>query len=187
MHRDWSMNLGSGATIGATNFPAKYSFNNSLAVCFGGGGQPDFIVYGTNQPGSSSHGDIVAFTNLYNGCPNDPKPAAYFSYNTGGAVLTSPVLSLDGTQLAFTQTAGTAASLVLIKWNAFDGPGVQTPVTLTSTDPASYAACPTRPCMTTFALNANDTNSSVYYDYGNDSIWVGDDAGKLHQFTRSVS
>ena len=37
--------------------------------------------------------------------------------------------------------------------------------------------------MTTFALNADSTNSSVYYDYGTDTAWVGDDSGKLHQFT----
>ena len=37
--------------------------------------------------------------------------------------------------------------------------------------------------MTVFPLGALDTNSSVYYDYGNDVAWVGDDTGKLHQFT----
>jgi hypothetical protein len=183
MHRDWSMDLGPGATIGPTNFPAKYSFSNTVAVCFGSGTQPDFIVYGTGLAGGTTQGDIVAFTNLYDGCPNDPKPASYWSYNTGGTVQTSPVLSLDGTQVAFTQTTGGVASLVLLKWNAFDGPAVQTPLTITGTDPASYAACPTLPCMTAFSLGANDTNSSAYYDYGSDTIWVGDDSGKLHQFT----
>jgi hypothetical protein len=37
--------------------------------------------------------------------------------------------------------------------------------------------------MTTFALHANSTNSSVYYDYGTDTAWVGDDSGFLHQYT----
>ncbi len=37
--------------------------------------------------------------------------------------------------------------------------------------------------MATFSLGANDTNSSVYYDYGTDAAFVGDDAGNLHQFT----
>ena len=37
--------------------------------------------------------------------------------------------------------------------------------------------------MTSFVLGANDSNSSFYYDYGSDTGWVGDDSGKLHQFT----
>ncbi|HTZ84881.1 MAG TPA: hypothetical protein VMB66_16890, partial [Candidatus Acidoferrales bacterium] len=39
------------------------------------------------------------------------------------------------------------------------------------------------PCMTEFPLGATDTSSSVYYDYGSDTAFVGDDSGKLHQFT----
>ena len=61
-------------------------------------------------------GDIVAFTNLYSGCGGQV-PGDYWSYNTGGQVLTSPVISLDGTQVAFTQTNGTVAGLVLLRWN----------------------------------------------------------------------
>ncbi len=37
--------------------------------------------------------------------------------------------------------------------------------------------------MTSFALGADDSNSSFYYDYGNDTAWVGDNGGKLHQYT----
>jgi hypothetical protein len=91
------------------------------------------------------------------------------------------VLSFDGTQVAFTQTNGTLAVLVLLRWSPFNGL-VQAPVTPAIVPPGSYLGC-TAPCMTTFALNANGTNSSVYYDYEADTAWVGDDSGKLHQFT----
>ncbi len=182
MHRDWSVDLGPSATAGAARFPAKYSFSSTTASC----GTvlppalPDFVVYGTSVAGSAGQGDIVAFTNLYSGCGGQV-PGDYWSYNTGGQVLTSPVLSFDGTQVAFTQTNGTLAVLVLLRWSAFNGL-VQTPATPTIEPPGSYLGC-TAPCMTTFALNANSTNSSVYYDYGTDTAWVGDDSGKLHQYT----
>ncbi|HTU34469.1 MAG TPA: hypothetical protein VMF66_11770, partial [Candidatus Acidoferrum sp.] len=153
LHRDWSVDLGPGATVGAHNFPAKYSFSTTLTQC-GGATQPDFIVYNTSVAGAVNQGSIVAFTNLYSGCPTGPIPADYWSYNTGGTVLTSPVISLDGTQIAFTQTTGGVASLALLKWLSFDGL-VDSPSTLLSTvSPSAYQVCPA-PCMTTLSLGSN--------------------------------
>ncbi len=180
MHRDWSYDLGPGATSGEARFPAKYSFSSSVTNC-GVAAQPDFIVYGTSVAPSVTQGSIVALTNLYSGCPTGPHPAQYWSYDTGGTVLTSPVLSLDGTQLAFTQTTGGTASLVVLKYLKFDG-FINLPTPLTPTPASSYLGC-TAPCMTTLPLFANDTNSSVYYDYGSDTAFVGDDAGIIHQFS----
>ncbi len=179
MHRDWSVDLGPGATAGAAKFPAKFSFLSNTAACLSSP-SPDFIVYGTSVPGSLTQSTIVAFTNLYSGCSGQV-PGAYWGYNTGGQVLTSPVLSLDGKQVAFTQTTGGIASLVLLKWSA-GGTGVQNPGVPVPFIPTAYPTCPA-PCMTSFVLGANDTNSSFYYDYGSDTGWVGDDSGKLHQFT----
>ena len=182
MHRDWSTDLGPGATAGPIGFPAKYSFSSTVATCGVATPIPDFITYATGLAGSSSQGTIVAFTNLYVGC-GGPVPASFWSYNTGGQILTSPVLSYDGTQVAFTQTNGALAVLVLLRWSAFDGQ-VNSPATdlQVAASPAAYPSC-TAPCMTTFALGANDTISSVYYDYGADTAWVGDDSGSLHQYT----
>ena len=180
MHRDWSVDIGPGATVGAGRYPAKYSFKITTASCASVlPAIPDFVAYGTGKTGTQA--SIAAFTNLYAGC-GAPVPGVFWAYDTGGQVLTSPVLSLDGTQLAFTQTSGGTSSLVLLKWAPFNG-FIPTPVTLTSTSPSLYAACATLPCMTVFPLGAADSNSSVYYDYGNDVAWVGDDTGKLHQFT----
>jgi hypothetical protein len=179
MHRDWSWDMGPGATVGEARYPAKYSFSSTTATC-GLNAQPDFVVYTTSKAGSASQGSILALTNLYGPC-GGPVPANFWSYNTGGQILTSPVLSLDGTQVAFAQTSGGAASLVILKYLKFDG-NVQTPTSLTPLPPSSYFGC-TAPCMTTLPLGADDTNSSVYYDYGSDTAFVGDDSGKLHQFT----
>src|SRR6266496_6317327 len=47
LHRDWSANLGSGATVGAGTFPAKYSFQITNANC-GSATQPDYVVFTTS-------------------------------------------------------------------------------------------------------------------------------------------
>ena len=50
-HRDWSEDLGSGATAGANQFPAKFSFDITTANC-GNATQPDFVVYNTSLAGA---------------------------------------------------------------------------------------------------------------------------------------
>jgi hypothetical protein len=188
LQRDWSEDLGSTGTVGAGNFPAKYSFSITNANC-GNAAKPDFVVFSTGLAGSGTQASIVAFDNLYSGC-TAPVPAVYWAYNTGGQILTSPVFSGDGSQVAFVQTNGLTASLVLLRWAASTTETVIHPGAPTSLAPTSYFGC-TAPCMTTIALTTgggtptgtNDTTSSVYYDYTGDTAWVGDGSGWLHQFT----
>ena len=137
--------------------------------------------------GASGVATIVAFDNLYTGCTGTV-PSPYWAYNTGttGAVVTSPTLSFDGKQVAFVQSTGGAANLVLLKWAANSGT-VNAPVTPTSVTNANYRTC-TAPCMTTIAFSGGathtDTSSSPYYDFsGTDNMYVGDSTGVLHQFT----
>ena len=42
----------------------------------------------------------MAYENLYSGCGGNV-PSTYWAYNTGGSVVTSVALSLDGSQVAF--------------------------------------------------------------------------------------
>ena len=183
MHRDWTVDLGSGGTVGAGMYPAKYSFSATQANCgHPPTGLPDFVIYSTGPAGAGTQANLVAETNLYVPCPSGPKPALLWAYQTGGVINTSPVISLDGTQVAFTQTSGGVSSLVLVRWLGFEGdtiPGPGTPATVAN---ASYLGC-AAPCMTTFSLGATDSNASVFYDYGTDTAYVGDDSGKLHQYT----
>jgi hypothetical protein len=187
---DWSMDLGAGATVGTGNYPAKFSFGTTSANCATPappvGQQPDFVVYNTGLAGSGTQATIVAFDNLYSSCTGGT-PLTYWAYNTGttGAVLTSPVLSFDGTQVAFVQNTGAAATLVILRWKAGTG-------TLSSPVPPTNGGCTalTAPCMTTVTFstanldpNAADTFSSPFYDYAQDVIYVGDDSGFLHKFT----
>jgi len=188
--KDWTQDLGSGATVGATNYPAKFTFRGTTATCAGGATQPDFVIYGTSVLGSATQATIVAYDNLYSGCSGDgPVPTVYWAYNTGGTVTTSPLISQDGTQVAFVQLGGGyKATLVLLKWAESGTETVGNPMTLTRVNRGQYPTC-TAPCMTTLPLRDNlgnsdaDTNSSVFYDYANDSAYVGDDDGWLHKIT----
>lgn len=64
----WEMNMGAGATVGQGNYPAKFSFTTSSALC-AGAPQPDFVVYNTGLVGlNTSQATIIAFDNLYSGC-----------------------------------------------------------------------------------------------------------------------
>ncbi len=133
--------------------------------------------------GGVGQASIVAYSNLYSSCAGSV-PSTLWSYFTNGTVQTSPTLSLDGKQVAFVQSsAGGVASLVLLKW-ASASVSAGSPVTLTTTTASTYSAC-TAPCMLTLPFNGspNDTNSSPYYDYSGDAIYVGDDNGTVHKFT----
>jgi hypothetical protein len=179
---DWSIDLGTNATVGLAVFPAKYSFNLSSANC-GSATSPDFVVYNTGLVGSASQASILAFDNLYSGCSGSV-PSYHWAYDTnGGTIATSVTLSLDGSQLAFVQSTASAASLVVLKWAASTTQSASSPGVLGNTAATAYRAC-TAPCMTTIAFSggANDSGSSAYYDYSSDSIYVGDDSGKLHKF-----
>ena len=183
--RDWSVNMGSGASTGADNYPAKYTFSTTTATC-GSGSSPDFVVFNTGRAGSSTQASIVAYDNLYSGCTGTV-PQTYWAYNTGGQILTSVAFSQDGTQLAFAQTAAGQGQVVLLKWKASSGT-IGAPVTLTPVSNSAYRGC-TAPCMTTITLRTeanvavDDTTSSVFPDYQGDTLYVGGGLGWLHKIT----
>lgn len=186
LKRDWSQDLGSNANAGAGNYPAKFSFRGTTANC-ASAAVPDYVVYSTGLPGSSGQANIVAYDNLYSGCTGT-MPTVYWAYNTAGQVLTSPLISQDGTQVAFVQTdTGQVGTLVLIKWAGSTG-SVGAPATPAAVLPAAYSSC-TAPCMTTVILHdgdnniTDDTTSSMFYDYSGDIGWIGGARGWLHKIT----
>jgi hypothetical protein len=187
----WSMDLGAAANPGAGNYPAKFSFFNDTENC-ASDATPDYTVYSTGLDGGFAQASIVAYDNLYElgggtGC-SGTVPQTYWAYDTLGTVLTSPALSVDGTQVAFVETSGGVASLVLLTWKASTG-SVTRPAVPTTAPSTSYRSC-TAPCMALFPLfdgalpsPADDTTSSVFIDYGSDTAYVGDSLGYLHMFT----
>ncbi len=181
LKRDWAEDLGGAASIGAANYPAKFSFNTNTASCDAATppNQPDYVVFSTGEAGSVTQATVVAYDNLYSGCSGASVPMVYWAYNTGllSTILTSPVLSLDGSQVAFVQSTGGSAFLVTLKWNAHDGsvatPSTPTIVTSMSLCPAATACMTLTPLTTSGLTPIDDQTSSVFYDYSNDIAWVG--------------
>ncbi len=187
---DWSMNLGSGATVGAGQYPAKYSFSTTSASC------SDWIAYNTGLAGvAGGQANIVAYNNLYQGlCSVTPPTVDWAYYSGAGEALTSPVLSLDGTKIAYIENTSSGAVLRIIQWEAGEGTATTpaTPqtrfanTTAGSVSNSSRAACaPGNSCMISVAFQngQQDTISAPFYEYGGaDTLWVGDTSGKLHEF-----
>ena len=188
VHRDWSQDLGSGASLGAGNYPAKYGFQVSVADC-ASPGPADFVVFGTGLLGASNHASVVAYYNLYSGCTGTV-PQVYWAYNTNGRPNhdVSGVLADRRSDRLRAKQWGSAASLVLVKWKSSTIETVSSPLTLIPTTPSLYFTCAERPCMPAIPLTdgsgvaTNDTTSSVFYDYSGDTAWVGDSGGWLHKF-----
>jgi len=185
IRKDWSQSLG-GTGLADGHYPAKYPFGTTTASC------SDYVVYPTGATGAGTQATIMAFNNLYVGTGADScgtsNPTVYWSYNTGtGAVANlSPILSIDGTQVAFIQVTSNVASLVILKM-ANTGGTYQTPTFGTgsgSVTTANYRKC-TAPCFTAIALNGNpnDAASAPFYNYDTDNLYVGDNSGKVHLFT----
>jgi hypothetical protein len=170
------------ARVQPNAYPAKFSFSTTSASC------TDFVVYPTGAEGATGSATIIAYNNIYSSC-SGAVPSVAWAYNTGtgAAVTTSPILSFDstGSQVAFIQSNGTTASLVLLKWAVNTNDASTAPEAPTSqSSGAAYRGC-TAPCMYVipFSGSHNDTFSSPFYDYHGDALYVGDDSGNLHQFT----
>jgi hypothetical protein len=207
--KDWGQSLGAGASTGVPLaggswwpvYPAKYSFDiNANPDCTN-----DYVVFPTNLAGvTSGQASIIAYNKLYSGAGTPfcgvANPAVDWSYNTNfnaagvattGTLQTSPVLSRDGSKVAFVETrtaANGGAILHLLKWHAGDGGAINSAAapTIATVWTADGLAghCPvTGSCMISVAFQGGraDTASSPFYDYQRDVVYVGDDNGVLHK------
>jgi hypothetical protein len=195
-HQDWSISLGGGTTAPAM-YPAKFTFDvNATANC-----ATDFIVYPVNVAGSGTQPNIVAFNNLYSGttptagiCNRTPvggvddgvSATTFWSYNVqaaGGRVATSPALSLDGTKVAFVETAAGAAHFHVLAWKSGDGVAANLQSVISPKAINSFATlAPVAGTGTATDLtlgSSSDTLSSPFVDYANDFAYIGNDTGTL--------
>lgn len=204
-HKDWAVSLGAGAFMGASQFPAKYTFDvNAAPRC-----PTDYVVFMTSKAGSATSPSIVAFDNLYSTQPgpggfcNGAGPSVKWAYNTNlpgdttGITMTSPVLSLDGTKVAYVESrtnANGGSILHLLKFK----PGNTIIIQGTIAAPASpdtvmlagqawnNTNCPAlNSCVANIVFQGAQpaTLSSPFYNYATDELYVGDDNGILHKFT----
>jgi hypothetical protein len=169
--RDWSFNLVKGR-IAANMYPAKYSFDpGALPSC-----SNDYVVLGLNVPSATGkQANLVAFNHLYAGTGGlcGATPTVMFAYNgssvTGSKIVLSPIISLDGTKIAFVESAAASSIFHVLTWTAGQG-------TITS------AAAPTMTSLT-YSPSATSTTSSPWIDYKNDTVYVGADGGVMYKIT----
>jgi hypothetical protein len=180
-------------TVGAGN-PGTAGNSITLATTLTG-----FTWTAANLTGGQGQASIIAFRNLYStqggtaGLCGNTGPTVMWSYATGpNPVVTSPVLSLDGTKVAYVENPGAAAAILhILKWKVGEGSSVINafPVTHTITPGTSWVTdCPlATSCISNITFNggalARDSNSSPFYDYAEDFLYVGDNNGRLHKFT----
>ncbi len=181
INRDWNVNLGAGRVVLGMS-PIKFGFGvNASPSC-----TDDFAAFGLDVAGTTGgQANLVAFNNLYRGpgglCGTGA-PSILFSYNittvAGGRITTSPVLSIDGTKIAFVESAGSSSIFHVLKWAT--GPG-------NGTSPTNSAAPGVGNTATmsslTYTAAATDTRSSPWIDYGQDVAYVGSNDGRLYKIT----
>jgi hypothetical protein len=189
--RDWNVQIAPAgeSAMAAGTYPAKFTVYPITAPNCAN----DFVVYGVNQPGSATQANIVGYTNLYKGfCTTGSVPTLKFAYYVGtGTVQTSPVLSEDGTMIAFVESnPATGATLHVVKIGTSGSQGTAYNAPLDLTSGSANGAVDYKVVLNnrnpSVAASSNgtgviDTYSSPYVDYENDRAFVGDDNGNLHQ------
>jgi hypothetical protein len=174
-HPDWSI-ANSGGRLDANMFPVKFSFDPSAPPSCAN----DFVVFGLAVVGTTGgQANLVAYNNLYSGTSPTgmcgTAPTVLFAYNittasTTGKIVTSLILSEDGTKIGFVESLTGSAIFHVLTWTAGHG-------TLKA------AAAPSSMTSLTFSATAGSTSSSPWIDYGNDIVYLGDDSGVIHKIT----
>jgi hypothetical protein len=187
---DWAVSLGAGGTaIGES--PAMYTYSATPAC-------KDFVVYVTKgTPKAGIQSNLVGLTNVYSGTSPTgicgTAPTFLFSYAIGsGPSYLSPVLSLDGTKVAWIESTGGHAIFHVTTWVAGQGTNATTgSVAVTGTfasgacTPAG-ASCDVALDYTSSAYSGctasadSNTNSDLYVDYPSDTGFIGADNGFLY-------
>jgi hypothetical protein len=183
---DWQVTLGTanhGVNIAMS--PAKYTLAvNSTPDCVN-----DFVIYPVNANATSSQANLVGLNNLYATTCSGTVPTVLFAYNVGtGLVQTSPVLSLDGTKVAFVESlpsnGGWVFHVLTLDKRGNAGCPSSSPCNGTSfSSPKPPGTLNTAVDTKITHTDSNSTNSSPYVDYSSDSAYVGDVSGNLHKFT----
>ena len=181
---DWAVSLENGH-VPQNQFPAKYQFGQGTENC-----NTDYVVYGLTLT-AGVQANLVGINNLYTAAVppcNGGAPWVAFAYNTvtqaGGQIKTSPVLSTDGTKVAFVEsTAGASYFHVLALPNPLPVPPAQAGTVLSPQTPAACANPTTPGCMSTLTIEstATNSNSSPWVDYSSDTAYVGADNGVLYK------
>lgn len=183
VRRDWSVSLGNGG-ISLSKFPAKYSFNvNGTPNC-----ASDFAIFALNVAGATNgQANIVGINKLYSGtgptglCGN--APAVTWAYNgstAGGSVVTSPTISLDGTKIAYVESASGSSIFHVLTVKAGQGT-----VTKAVAPTANGSCTNSTSCLvsTTYSASVTTTLADPWVDYTTDKAFVASDDGKVSRIS----
>ncbi len=200
--KDWGVSLGAtnfnqvSATNAAPSYPSKYTFDlNALPSC-----QNDYVVFPTSALGTSGQASIVAYNNLYStqviGTPGgyceSVGPTVYWAYINAACptmassdpILSSPVISLDGTKVAWVTTTG---KVQILAFGSGAGESVTAPACISSVNGSLPTGGDGASLQTVTLVNAKGNPtvsvSEIYVDYTSDSAYVGDDDGYLHKIS----
>lgn len=173
-HRDWNVSF-VRSHVAREMYPAKFSFD--------AGAPPDctkdYVVFGLATAGiPGKQANLIAFNNLYSGTSPTglcgTAPTVMFAYNittvTGGRATLSPVISEDGTKIAFVESIGGNSIFHVLTWTAGQGSITNPAVPGTAMTSLTVAA-------------ANSTTSSPWVDYGTDTAYFGIDGGHVYKIT----
>lgn len=179
---DWSVPLGTGI-VAQNMYPAKYSFDVDAAPnC-----ASDYVVFGLNVAGSAGQANLLGLNQLYRGtgglCGTGTANVnwAYNGSTAGGKVLTSPVISLDGTKIAYVESATNSAVFHILTWKAGEGTSATAAVA-----PALNGVCTaTSSCLKSIAFSGTSTATlaSPWIDYSSDKAFVGSDNGVVYRIS----
>jgi len=177
--RDWSVNL--GGRLLPNVYPAKFSFDPSAPPdCIN-----DYVLFGLAPSGvTGGRANLVAFNNLYVDSGSDgtcmgTAPNVLFAYNIttspGGRILTSVILSEDGTKIGYVESFHTSAIFHVLTWTAGQGtlPGTGLP----------GAAAPAPTAVLSVTIPATVTSSSPWIDYSSDTVYLCGDNSEVYQIT----
>jgi hypothetical protein len=198
---DWSVSLGPTAGMALGETPAIYTANYSSPSC-----SNDFAVFTLNATPSASQANLLGLTNLYTtgagtGFCSGTAPTFMFSYDIGtGPSPLSPVLSLDGTRVAWIENrGGTDAYLHVTVWVANEGGTATSPVVPSGT--LTNGVCAPSGSACDFALDytnavysgcttaypAINTHSDLYVDYSSNAGFISANNGLLYHIKNIFS
>jgi hypothetical protein len=162
------------------------------------------LSFGTVNAGTNgTQANIVGLNNLYSGttptpfCTGKSFPTFTFSYASGtGPVPTSPVLSLDGTKIAYVENAAVSGLVLHVltigsgaEFGSCPNTGAVLPTCATAPVVPGITANSTATdfmvplSVPTLGAAVTDTRSSPFVNYSTDTLYVGDDSGHLYAVT----
>lgn len=189
IHRDWAYPVApANSDTGFAFFPAKYGFDiNASPSC------SDYIVFPVDLDGSPNQANIVGFNNLYDGtCPsssaNGFAPSVEFAYFVDvGYVAGSPVLSEDGSKIAFiTEVEADLGSFHVVTLGTTGNNGTAYNSAVQPCTVNGVQFCTTNNAVDdNFSIATSSTLpiNSPFIDYSSDVAYFGDGEGKLHKVT----